>query len=280
MSAELIDGKKLARIVREEVAAQVAALDTAPGLATVLVGDDPASEIYVANKRKLCVAVGMRDLHRHLAGDITQEQLEKVVDNLNADPDVDGILVQLPLPPHLDSAAVIAKIDPDKDVDGLTETSAGRLALGHPGLRPCTPSGVVRLLEWAGVQMKGAHAVVIGRSNLVGKPQAQLLLARNATVTICHSQTADLAAMTRTADILIAAAGIPRLVGADHVKPGAAVIDVGIHRTDDGLCGDVDFDAVRDIAGYLTPVPGGVGPMTIALLLHNTATAAELHQRS
>jgi methylenetetrahydrofolate dehydrogenase (NADP+)/methenyltetrahydrofolate cyclohydrolase len=280
VSAELIDGKRLARIVREEVAAQVAALGAAPGLATVLVGDDPASEIYVANKRKLCVAAGMRDLHRHLAGDITQPQLEDVVEELNADPEVDGILVQLPLPAHLDAAAVIAKIDPDKDVDGLTEISAGRLALGHPGLRPCTPSGVVRLLEWAGVEIKGAHAVVIGRSNLVGKPQAQLLLARNATVTICHSRTVDLAALTRTADILVAAAGIPRLVGADHVKPGAAVVDVGIHRTDDGLCGDVDFDAVRDIAGYLTPVPGGVGPMTIALLLHNTFTAATLHQRN
>jgi methylenetetrahydrofolate dehydrogenase (NADP+) / methenyltetrahydrofolate cyclohydrolase len=278
MSAELIDGKELARIVRQEVASQVAALHTAPGLATVLVGDDPASEVYIANKRKLSVAVGIRDLHRHLPREITQEQLENVVYDLNADPDVDGILVQLPLPAHLDAPAVIAKIDPDKDVDGLTETSAGRLALGHPGLRPCTPSGVVRLLEWAGLKIRGAHAVVIGRSNLVGKPQAQLLLARDATVTICHSKTADLAALTGTADILVVAAGIPRLIGAEHVKPGAAVIDVGIHRTDDGLCGDVDFDAVRDIAGYLTPVPGGVGPMTIALLLQNTVTAAALRQ--
>lgn len=278
MSADVIDGRELARIVRQEVAAEVAKLATPPGLATVLVGDDPASEIYVASKRKLCVAAGMNDLHRHLPGSASQVELERVVDELNADEQVDGILVQLPLPDHLDAAAIIARIHPDKDIDGLTETSAGRLALGRPGLRPCTPSGVNRLLEWAGVEVKGAHAVVVGRSDLVGKPQAQLLLAGDATVTTCHRHTADLASHTSRADILVVAAGVGRLVGPEHVKPGATVIDVGMHRTDNGLCGDVDFERVREVAGRITPVPGGVGPMTIASLLQNTVTAATLRR--
>ncbi|WP_109529357.1 bifunctional 5,10-methylenetetrahydrofolate dehydrogenase/5,10-methenyltetrahydrofolate cyclohydrolase [Nocardia aurea] len=278
MTATLIDGKELAGIVRREVTGRTAASAIAPGLATVLVGEDPASGIYVASKRKLSVAAGFRDLHRHLPSDVTQEELERVVDELGADDEVDGILVQLPLPAHLDAAAVIARIHPDKDVDGLTEVSAGRLALNRPGLRPCTPSGVIRLLDWAGVGIKGAHAVVVGRSDLVGRPQAQLLLARDATVTICHRYTADLASATRTADILVVAAGVPGLVGAEHIKPGAAVIDVGIHRTEDGLCGDVDFESARQIAGHLTPVPGGVGPMTIASLLQNTLTAAEFRR--
>ncbi|MET8427705.1 bifunctional methylenetetrahydrofolate dehydrogenase/methenyltetrahydrofolate cyclohydrolase FolD [Nocardia sp. NPDC004860] len=279
MTATLIDGKELAGILRREVANRIAASAITPGLATVLVGDDPASGIYVASKRRLSVAAGIRDHHRHLPSDVTQGELERVVDELNSDAEVDGILVQLPLPAHLDTAAVIARIDPDKDVDGLTEVSAGRLALNRPGLQPCTPSGVIRLLDWVGVDIKGTRAVVVGRSDLVGRPQAQLLLARDATVTVCHRYTTDLASVTRTADILVVAAGVPRLVGAQHIKPGAAVIDVGIHRTDDGLCGDVDFDAARQVAGFVTPVPGGVGPMTIASLLQNTVTAAELHRR-
>ena len=274
MSATLIDGAAVAERVRKQVAADVAALVTPPGLATVLVGDDPASAIYVRNKRKRCVEAGIRDVHRHLPGDISQDAAATVIDELAADPDVTAILVQLPLPSHLDAAALIDRIPPNKDVDGLTEASAGRLALGRPGLRPCTPAGVLVLLDESGIELSGAHAVVVGRSDLVGKPMAQLLLQRHATVTICHSRTRDLAAVCRDADVLVAAAGVPRLIGADAVKPGATVIDVGIHRTDNGLRGDVDT-TVREVAGALTPVPGGVGPMTIAMLLRNTATAAQ-----
>ncbi|MET8427741.1 bifunctional methylenetetrahydrofolate dehydrogenase/methenyltetrahydrofolate cyclohydrolase FolD [Nocardia sp. NPDC004860] len=280
MTARLIDGKSLAQTLRRHIANEVATMDRSPGLATILVGDDPASAIYVSSKRRLCVESGMRDRHRLLPADASQRQVEDVIDDLNSDPDVDGILLQLPLPRHLDGQALIERIDPDKDVDGLTEASAGRLALGRPGLRPCTPSGVIQLLDSAKIHLEGAHAVVVGRSDLVGRPQAQMLLARDATVTICHRHTRDLASYTRDADIVVAAAGVPKLIGADHVKPGAAVIDVGIHRTDNGLCGDVDFDAVVEIAGYITPVPGGVGPMTIATLLRNTLTAAKLPARS
>jgi len=276
MPAEIIDGKAVAQAVREAVARDVAALERPPGLATLLVGDDPASAIYVANKRRQCEEAGMRDLHQHLPADISQAELAATVQALNADPEVTGILLQLPIPDHLDAAPLIASIHPDKDVDGLTEISAGRLMQGKPGLRPCTPSGVMELLDSAGVELEGAEAVVVGRSDLVGKPQAQLLLGRNATVTMCHSRTRDLAAVCRRGDVLVVAAGRPRLIGADAVKPGATVIDVGIHRTDEGLCGDVDFDAVREVAGRITPVPGGVGPMTIAMLLRNTVTAAQL----
>ncbi|MGD9988088.1 bifunctional methylenetetrahydrofolate dehydrogenase/methenyltetrahydrofolate cyclohydrolase FolD [Pseudonocardia sp.] len=276
MPATVIDGKVLAARLREEVATQVASMQEPPGLATLLVGDDPASEIYVRNKRRLCAQVGMRDLHRHLPADVGQGELAAIISDLNADPAVTGILLQLPLPPHLRSEDLLALIDPDKDVDGLTEASAGRLALGKPGLRPCTPSGVIRMLDSAGVELTGRHAVVVGRSNLVGKPQAQLLLERDATVSICHRHTADLASITRTADVLVVAAGVPHLVGADAVKPGATVIDVGIHRTGTGLCGDVDTAAVAEVAGAVTPVPGGVGPMTIAMLLWNTVEAARL----
>lgn len=276
MSARIIDGAKIARAVRERVAREVAALPTPPGLATILVGDDPASAIYVGRKRKQCVQAGIRDLHRQLPGTTTQEEVAEVISGLNADPAVSGILLQLPLPGHLDAGALIARIHPDKDVDGLTEASAGRLATGRPGLRPCTPSGVIELLDTAEIPIAGAEAVVVGRSSLVGKPLAQLLLQRDATVTVCHSRTKDLAAVCRRADILVAAAGVPRLIDADAVQPGATVIDVGIHRTKDGLCGDVDFETVREVAGALTPVPGGVGPMTIAMLLANTVTAARL----
>lgn len=280
MPASIIDGKAVAAELRARVAADVAALAEPPGLATLLVGDDPASAVYVASKRRQCVQAGIRDLHRHLPGDVGQDELAAVVDGLGADPAVTGILLQLPLPAHLDSAALIARIPPDKDVDGLTETSAGRLALGRPGLRPCTPAGVMVLLERAGVPLEGAQAVVVGRSVLVGRPMAQLLLAQNATVTVCHSRTRDLAQVCRRADVLVAAAGVPRMIGPDAVKPGAVVIDVGIHRTPAGLCGDVDTEAVREVAGALTPVPGGVGPMTIAMLLRNTVTAARLGARA
>lgn len=276
MSALIIDGTAAAAELREEVTREVALLEEAPGLATLLVGDDPASEIYVRNKRRLCVKAGMRDLHRHLPAEISRVELAEIIDELNADPAVTGILLQLPLPKHLDAVDLLARIDPDKDVDGLTETSAGRLALGVTGLRPCTPAGVMRLLDRAGVPLVGANAVVVGRSNLVGRPQAQLLLQRDVTVTICHRYTRDLPAICRRADVLVAAAGVRHLIGRDAIKPGATVIDVGIHRTETGLCGDVDTAAVLDVAGAITPVPGGVGPMTIAMLLWNTVEAARL----
>lgn len=282
MTARVIDGTAVARRVRDEVGRGVEKLladgGTAPGLATVLIGDDPASEVYVRNKRRLCVAAGMQDLHRHLPGDVDQDSVAALLDELAADPAVSGILLQLPTPRHLDSDALIARIPAEKDVDGLTTANAGLLAQGRPGLRPCTPAGVMTLLAEYDVPLSGAEAVVVGRSVLVGKPMAQLLLAQNATVTIAHSRTRDLAEVCRRADVLVVAAGIPRLVGADAVKPGATVIDVGIHRGDDGLHGDVDFDAVAEVAGAITPVPGGVGPMTIAMLLANTLAAAKIQQ--
>lgn len=282
MSAQIIDGKAVARQVREDVARGVEQLladgGTAPGLATVLIGEDPASEVYVRNKRKSCVAAGMQDLHRHLPGDVGQEEVAALIDELAADPAVSGILLQLPTPAHLDSEALLARIPAEKDVDGLTTANAGLLAQGRAGLRPCTPSGVMALLDRYDVPLKGAEAVVVGRSVLVGKPMAQLLLERHATVTICHSRTRDLADVCRRADVLVVAAGIPGLVGADGVKPGATVIDVGIHRGEDGLHGDVDTAAVAEVAGLITPVPGGVGPMTIAMLLANTLVAAKVQQ--
>jgi methylenetetrahydrofolate dehydrogenase (NADP+)/methenyltetrahydrofolate cyclohydrolase len=273
MTARLIDGALVAEKIRKQVASDIAGLATPPGLATILIGDDPASAIYVRNKRKRCVEAGMRDMHQHLAANITHSAAVEVVDNLAADRNVTGILVQLPLPPHLDAAALIDRIPPDKDVDGLTEASAGRLALGRPGLRPCTPAGVLVLLEESGTELVGAHAVVVGRSPLVGKPMAQMLLQRDATVTVCHSRSRGLSTLCRRADVLIVAAGVPGLVDASAIKPGATVVDVGIHRTAAGLIGDVDI-AARQVAGAITPVPGGVGPMTIAMLLRNTAAAA------
>jgi methylenetetrahydrofolate dehydrogenase (NADP+) / methenyltetrahydrofolate cyclohydrolase len=274
MSATVIDGRAVARTVRADVARRVGDLAVSPGLATVLVGDDPASAVYVNSKRKQCVEAGIRDLHQHLPGDIAQAKLEAVVDDLNADPEVTGILVQLPLPDHIDPAQVVNRVDPGKDVDGLTEISAGRLAQGRSGLRPCTPSGVIELLDAYAVPIEGAEAVVVGRSELVGRPQVQLLLQRNATVTVCHSRTRDLAAVCRRADVLIAAVGRAGLVQGDWVKEGATVIDVGTNRTDAGLTGDVDFEAAAERARLITPVPGGVGPMTIAMLLRNTLHAA------
>ncbi|WP_369256898.1 bifunctional 5,10-methylenetetrahydrofolate dehydrogenase/5,10-methenyltetrahydrofolate cyclohydrolase [Geodermatophilus amargosae] len=282
MTARVIDGTAVARRVRERVARGVAGLvaagGVAPGLATVLVGEDPASEVYVRNKRRLSVEAGMQDLHRHLPGDVDQATAATLVDELAADPAVSGILLQLPTPRHLDSDALIARIPAAKDVDGLTTANAGLLAQGRPGLRPCTPAGVLTLLDEYEVPLQGAEVVVVGRSVLVGKPMAQLLLARHATVTICHSRTRDLPEVCRRADVLVVAAGIPGLVGGDAVKPGATVVDVGIHRGEDGLRGDVEFDAVAEVAGAITPVPGGVGPMTIAMLLANTLTAARVQQ--
>jgi methylenetetrahydrofolate dehydrogenase (NADP+) / methenyltetrahydrofolate cyclohydrolase len=279
LSARVIDGKAVAADIRAEIARGVSDFAAAnggrlPGLATVLVGEDPASHVYVGNKRKQAEEVGMRSLHRELDASTPQEAVLGLVQELNADDDVDGILVQLPLPEHIDQDAVIAAIDPNKDVDGLTAGSAGLLAQGRPGLVPCTAQGVMELLRRAEVENEGAEAVVVGRSILVGRPLASLLLNDSATVTVCHSRTRDLAAVCRRADILVAAVGSPRLVTGDWVKPGAAVIDVGVNRTDDGLVGDVDFDAAREVAGAITPVPGGVGPMTIAMLLRNTLTAA------
>jgi methylenetetrahydrofolate dehydrogenase (NADP+) / methenyltetrahydrofolate cyclohydrolase len=279
VSATIIDGKAVAAAVKERVAAGVREFTAErdgdiPGLATVLVGDDPASQIYVSSKRKQTEEVGMRSIHEQLGAETPQDELLDLIGSLNADETVDGILVQLPLPDQIDQDAVIAAIDPMKDVDGLTATNAGLLAQGRPGLVPCTPQGVVELLRASDTEIEGAEAVIIGRSILVGRPLAALLLGEHATVTVCHSRTRDLAAVCSRADILVAAVGSPRTVTAEMVKPGATVIDVGTNRTDDGLVGDVDFEAVSEVAGAITPVPGGVGPMTIAMLLANTLAAA------
>jgi methylenetetrahydrofolate dehydrogenase (NADP+)/methenyltetrahydrofolate cyclohydrolase len=278
VSARIIDGKAVGAEVRARVAAEVAEFKAetgrTPGLATVLVGEDPASEIYIRNKRKGCEEVGMGSVHHGLDAATSEDELLALVRGLGEDDDVDGILVQLPVPDHIDPDAVVAAIDPRKDVDGLTPANAGLLAHGTPGLVPCTPAGVMELLAHEGVELEGAEAVVVGRSKLVGVPVARLLLSANATVTTCHSRTADLPAVCRRADVLVAAVGVPKLLGADAVKPGAVVIDVGMNRTDEGLFGDVDFEAVEEIASAITPVPGGVGPMTIAMLLVNTLAAA------
>jgi methylenetetrahydrofolate dehydrogenase (NADP+)/methenyltetrahydrofolate cyclohydrolase len=275
----VIDGKAVAADVRAAVTAEVAALEAAPGLATVLVGDDPASHVYVGNKIKACEEVGIRSIHRELDAATPQGDLVDLVAGLNDDDAVDGILVQMPLPGQIDQDAVVATIDPAKDVDGLTATSAGLLAQGRPGLVPCTPQGVMELLRVAGAEVEGAEAVIVGRSILVGRPLAALLTNANATVTVCHSRTRDLGEVCRRADILVAAVGVPRMVAGEWVKPGAAVIDVGVNRTDEGLVGDVDYDAAAERAGAITPVPGGVGPMTIAMLLRNTVVAARERRR-
>jgi methylenetetrahydrofolate dehydrogenase (NADP+)/methenyltetrahydrofolate cyclohydrolase len=279
MSAKVIDGKAVAAEVKERVAAGVkefvASRDgDVPGLATVLLGDDPASQIYVTSKRKQTEEVGMRSIHEQLGVETPEDELLELIAALNADETVDGILVQLPLPEQIDQDHVIAALDPAKDVDGLSATNAGLLAQGRPGLVPCTPQGVIELLRHSGTEIEGAEAVILGRSILVGRPLAALLLGENATVTVCHSRTRDLAAVCSRADILVAAVGSPRLVGAQMVKPGATVIDVGTNRTGDGLVGDVDFEPVSEVAGAITPVPGGVGPMTIAMLLADTLAAA------
>ncbi|HXF45488.1 MAG TPA: bifunctional methylenetetrahydrofolate dehydrogenase/methenyltetrahydrofolate cyclohydrolase FolD [Burkholderiaceae bacterium] len=279
MPARLIDGKALAAQVRAELAPRIAALaarGVRPGLAVLLVGDDPASAIYVRNKVKACEETGIRSFFEHLPARTAQAELLARVRSLNDDPAVHGILVQLPLPPHLDAQQIVDAIACDKDVDGLHPINAGLMLMGRPRFRSCTPYGVMRMLAAIDCTLAGKHAVVIGRSNMVGKPMAMLLLAADATVTLCHSRTRDLAAIARQADVLIAAAGRRNLVTADMVKPGAVVIDVGTNRTPEGkLVGDVDFAAVREVAGAISPVPGGVGPMTIAMLLVNTVEAAE-----
>jgi methylenetetrahydrofolate dehydrogenase (NADP+)/methenyltetrahydrofolate cyclohydrolase len=279
MSARLIDGRAVAATLRAELAGEVAAFaerhGRSPGLVTVLVGEDPGSMVYVGMKHRESEAIGIASFDHRLAADTGEAELVALIERLNADPDVSGVLIQLPLPGHLDGVRLPGLVDVAKDVDGLTALSAGLLALGRPGLRPCTPSGVMVLLDSAGIALEGAEAVVVGRSNLFGKPMAQLLLAANATVTMCHSRTRDLAAVCARADLLIAAVGRPKMVTADWVKPGATVIDVGVNRLEGGLVGDVDFDAVRERAGAITPVPGGVGPMTIACLLRNTVLAAQ-----
>jgi methylenetetrahydrofolate dehydrogenase (NADP+)/methenyltetrahydrofolate cyclohydrolase len=278
LAARIIDGKAIAMAVRARVADEVAAYEMESGrtpvLVTVIVGGDPASQIYVRSKHKACEEVGMRSVHHGLAAETSEDELLELVGELGRDDEVDGILVQLPVPDQIDPDRVVAAIDPGKDVDGLTPVNAGLLAHGMPGLVPCTPAGVMELLDHEGVELEGAEAVVVGRSKLVGVPVARLLLAANATVTVCHSRTRDLPGVCRRADVLVAAAGVPRLLGADAVNPGSVVIDVGMNRTEDGLCGDVDFDAAAGVAAAITPVPGGVGPMTIAMLLVNTLTAA------
>jgi methylenetetrahydrofolate dehydrogenase (NADP+)/methenyltetrahydrofolate cyclohydrolase len=279
VAARIIDGVTLSRQIRDQVgqrSAMLAARGCRPGLAVILVGDDPASAVYVRNKVKACDEHGLHSVFEHHDHALPEADLLARVAALNADPSVHGILVQMPLPRHIDARKVIAAIDPAKDVDGFSVRSAGELASGLPGLRPCTPYGCMKLIESTGVPIRGRHAVVIGRSNTVGKPMALLLLQADATVTVCHSATPDLAFHTRQADIVVAAVGRRNTLTADMVKPGAIVIDVGMNRTDDGkLCGDVDFAGVLEVAGWITPVPGGVGPMTITMLLVNTLEAAE-----
>ena len=279
MTAQLIDGIALSRTLRTEVAQRTAALKfrgVVPGLAVVLVGVNPASQVYVRNKVKACADNGLHSVLEQHPSDLSEADLLARVEALNNDPAIHGILVQLPLPPHIDAQKVIEAIAPAKDVDGFHVASAGALLTGLPGFWPCTPYGCMKMLESIGYQLRGKHAVVIGRSNIVGKPMALMLLAESATVTICHSATADLGAMTRQADVIVAAVGKRNVLTADMVKPGAVVIDVGMNRNEEGkLCGDVDFDGVREVASWITPVPGGVGPMTITMLLVNTVEAAE-----
>ena len=276
--AIILDGKATAAQIRSEVAAKTAALKEkgiTPGLAVILVGDDPASRIYVNNKKKACAEVGFYSEEIALPATTTQEELLSVVDELNHRTDIHGILCQLPLPKPLDDKAVIAAISPEKDVDAFHAVNVGRIMLGEYRFLPCTPAGVMGLLHRAGISPAGKTCVVVGRSNIVGKPMAMLLLHENGTVTVCHSRTPDLAAVCRQADILVAAVGRARLITADMIKPGAVVVDVGMNRDENGkLCGDVDYDNVEPLASYITPVPGGVGPMTIAMLMQNTLTAA------
>lgn len=279
--ARILSGKKFAARIKEDAARGVAELKAAgalPRLAVIIVGSDPASEVYVRNKQRTCEELGIRSDHIALPAETTKEELLACIEELNVDPEVHGILVQLPLPAQIaeDEEEILSHIDPRKDVDGFHPVNVGHLVLGAPGLRPCTPAGCIRMLDYAGIPIEGAHAVIIGRSNIVGKPMAHLLLERNATVTICHSRTQNLAAIARTADILVAAVGRPRFVTADMVKEGATVIDVGINRiAPKQLVGDVDFDAAAAVAGAITPVPGGVGLLTVAMLMENVVQAAK-----
>lgn len=279
MTAQLIDGNALSRQLRADVSARVTALKAkgiTPGLAVILVGDNPASQVYVRNKVKACEDTGMHSVLERWPATLSEAELLARVDALNRDASIHGILVQLPLPAHIDAQKVIEAISPTKDVDGFHIASAGALMTGMPGFWPCTPYGCMKMLESIGYALKGKHAVVIGRSNIVGKPMALMLLQQNATVTICHSNTKDLKAQTLQADVIVAAVGKRNVLTADMVKPGAVVLDVGMNRNDEGkLCGDVDFDGVKDVAGWITPVPGGVGPMTITMLMVNTLESAE-----
>ena len=279
MTAQLIDGNALSRQLRADVAQRVQALKArgvTPGLAVILVGDNPASQVYVRNKVKACDDTGMRSVLETHSASLSEADLLARVHALNQDPAIHGILVQLPLPAHIDAQKVIEAISPEKDVDGFHVASAGALMTGLPGFWPCTPHGCMKMLEHIGYSLRGKHAVVIGRSNIVGKPMAMMLLQANATVTVCHSGTQDLASFTRQADVVVAAVGKRNVLTADMVKPGAVVIDVGMNRNDEGkLCGDVDFEGVKEVAGWITPVPGGVGPMTITMLMVNTLTSAE-----
>ena len=279
MTAQRIDGIALSQKLRAEVSSRTAALKVkgiTPGLAVILVGENPASQVYVRNKVKACQDSGLHSLLEKYSEDMTEKALLERIESLNQDPSIHGILVQLPLPKHIDAQKVIEAISPNKDVDGFHIASAGALMTGMPGFWPCTPYGCMKMLESIAYDLKGKHAVVIGRSNIVGKPMAMMLLQKNATVTICHSATPNLKAMTLQADVIVAAVGKRNVLTADMVKPGAVVLDVGMNRNDEGkLCGDVDFEGVEKVASYITPVPGGVGPMTITMLLVNTLEAAE-----
>jgi methylenetetrahydrofolate dehydrogenase (NADP+) / methenyltetrahydrofolate cyclohydrolase len=279
MSAQIISGTELAASIRETIAqraAELTALGHQPGLAVVLVGDDPASQVYVRNKVSACEKAGFKSVLHRMPENTSQDALVGLVEQLNDDPTIHGILVQLPLPKHLDSHLVIESISAEKDVDGFHISNAGLLMTGKPLFRPCTPYGVMKMLELTGIELRGAEAVVIGASNIVGKPQAMLLLQQGATVTLCNSKTKDLKSHCQRADVLVVAVGRPNMITGDMIKPGAVVIDVGINRLPDGkLCGDVDFDSAKDVAGWITPVPGGVGPMTITMLLQNTIEAVE-----
>ena len=279
MTAEILDGKKMSLMLRREIAERVSLLKeragVTPGLAVILAGNDPASEIYVRNKGNGCRETGMFSETVTLPGDVGQEKLHDEIDRLNSDPRIHGILVQLPLPSHLDETAALSRILPEKDVDGFHLINAGKLMTGQSGVVPCTPRGALYMIRQTGIDLNGKNAVVVGRSNIVGKPMAMLLLRENCTVTLCHSRTRDLSEHTRRADILIAAVGKAGFVTADMVKPGAVVIDVGINRIDGKVCGDVDFESVKEVASWITPVPGGVGKMTITMLLQNTLEAAE-----
>lgn len=275
MTAQILDGKKVATDVRAQIAKEVEQTEgITPGLAVVLVGDDQASQVYVRNKEKACNSVGINSFMHLLPASTRQEELLDLIKKLNADSKVHGILVQLPVPPQIDPDIILQAIDPTKDVDGFHPFNTGKLMAGLKTFVPCTPRGIMHLLAAYNISLAGKHAVVVGRSNIVGKPMASLLMARDATVTVCHSKTSDLKEFTRSADILVVAVGRPRLITADMVKPGAVVVDVGINRLPEGLVGDVDFDTVKEVASYITPVPGGVGPLTIAMLLQNTLESA------
>lgn len=281
MSAKILDGKQLSADIKENLrqeVEQITKTGRTPGLAVVIVGDDPASHVYVRNKKRACELIGIKSFGYELPENTSQDELLELVGTLNQDDNIDGILVQLPLPKHIDEEAVINAIDPGKDVDCFHPFNVGRVMIGNGIFLPCTPAGVMELIKLSGIEVEGKECVVVGRSNIVGKPQFLLLLQKNGTVTVCHSRTKNLAEVTKRADILVAAVGRAKMIGADMVKPGAVVIDVGMNRDENGkLCGDVDFDSVKDIAGAITPVPGGVGPMTIAMLMQNTIRAYRAH---